>query len=98
MKKRPSLKGKGVSVFLGDERESPEPERMGANINKEKGTFYLPPSLLNALDNAWFILRKHNRRIRKSEIVELALTTMLNQLSENGEINEPFKSLTNKSL
>lgn len=88
--KRPTLKGKGMEVFLGEDRKL---LKKGVISKKEKGTFYLPPSLLSGLDNAWFILRKNNRKIRKSDIVKVALEEALRRFEKEGKEGELFKHL-----
>ncbi len=91
MGKRPTLKGKGMGVFLEEERK---PSKREVISKKEKGTFYLPPSLLTSLDNVWFALRKHNRKIRKSDIVKVALDEALSKFNEEGADSRLFKHLT----
>lgn len=91
MRKRPTLKGKGVEIFLGEERKSSKKKEVS---KKEKGTFYLPPSLLDSLDKAWISLRNHNRKIRKSDIVKLALEESLKRFEKEGKESELFKHLT----
>lgn len=84
MPKRPSLKGKGVDIFLGETKtkEEKEPE-------KGKATFYFPEKLLAELDEAWFILRRTDRKIKKSDIVQAALEITLDGLKE-GRQNNPL--------
>lgn len=88
MRKRPTLKGKGVEIFLGKERESSQKE-----VVKDRGTFYFPPGLMDRLDDAWFILRRKNRRIRKSDIVKVALEETLGKFEKEGEKSILFKHL-----
>ncbi|MBA7493696.1 hypothetical protein ES702_04258 [subsurface metagenome] len=82
MKKRLTLKGKGADIFL---REDPRQPKTKAATTKEKATFYLPPPLLASLDDAWFTLRKNNRKIRKSDIVRSALEEFLRNLEKSNK-------------
>ena len=82
MRKRPTLKGRGVDIFL---KEQPEQAKKVLALGKEKATFYLPPLLLASLDDTWFKLRKNNRKIRKSDIVRAALEKFL---TDSGEGNK----------
>ncbi|MCX7704763.1 MAG: hypothetical protein N2115_00705 [bacterium] len=84
MPKRPSLKGKGVDIFLGESKTKVEKEPV-----KGKATFYFPEKLLSELDEAWFSLRRINRRIKKSDIVQAALEIALEGLKE-GKQNTPL--------
>jgi hypothetical protein len=91
MTKRPTLKGKGVEIFLGKERRQSREE---AGLKKEKGTFYLPPSILDSLDKAWISLRNYNRKIRKSDIVKAALEEALKRFEKEGKESELFRQFT----
>lgn len=91
MRKRPTLKGKGVEIFLGEKRK---PFKKEAVLKKEKGTFYLPPSLLASLDKVWITLRNHNRKIRKSDIVKVVLEESLRRFEKEGKESELFKHFT----
>ena len=115
--KRPSLKGKGAQIFLGDEpaeenesrknvyevaeklqtQKSSKPKAskteaseaevaqkvaepvsatavVPEKIEKEKATFYLPVDVLEDLENVWHDVRRlTHRKIKKSEIVAIAL-------------------------
>lgn len=82
MPKRPSLKGKGVDIFLGSSEEKLNKEPV-----KGKATFYFPEKLLSELDEAWFILRKINRKIKKSDIVQAALEITIEGLKEGKQDN-----------
>lgn len=97
MKKRPTLKGKGIDVFLGKEMKSPVPEK-DIISEKEKGTFYLPPSLLDSLDSVWLILRKNNRKIRKSDVVKFALEDALSRFEKEGKNSLLFKHFISQTL
>jgi len=88
MKKRPTLKGRGMEIFLGEEKKRSKKETV---LEKDKATFYLPPSLLSSLDNVWFILRKNNRKIRKSDIVKVALEEILSEFGKEDKESRLFK-------
>ncbi|MCM8805376.1 MAG: hypothetical protein NC825_01395 [Candidatus Omnitrophica bacterium] len=85
MPKRPSLKGRGVEIFLGSS-EKPETKKQQ---EKGKATFYFPKQLLSELDEAWFILRRINRKIKKSDIVQASLEITLQGIKE-GKKDSPL--------
>lgn len=91
MPKRPSLKGKGVEIFLGEQKTEEKKE-----IEKGKATFYFPQDLLEELDEAWFILRKINRKIKKSDIVQAALEITLNGIKQGKSDNPLIAYFKNK--
>ena len=91
MGKRPTLKGKGVEIFLGEKRK---PSKKEVILKKEKGTFYLPPSLLASLDKVWITLRNYNRKIRKSDIVKVALEEALKRFEKEDKESGLFKHFT----
>jgi len=71
MAKRPSLKGRGADIFLGEEAGVKAGQNAGipADQQAEKATFYLPAELLTRLDNLWMNLRRSNRKLKKSHLV-----------------------------
>ncbi|MCL4502369.1 MAG: hypothetical protein M1438_11045 [Deltaproteobacteria bacterium] len=71
MAKRPSLKGRGADIFLGEEAgvKAGQNAGMPAGQQAEKATFYLPAELLVRLDNLWMSLRKSDRKLKKSHLV-----------------------------
>lgn len=69
MAKRPSLKGRGADIFLGEEAGAGQNAGMPAGQQAEKATFYLPADLLTRLDNLWMNLRRSNRKLKKSHLV-----------------------------
>lgn len=89
--KRPQIKGKGADAFLGELNPpentgvSPTPEGKGAETQgkqptKEKRimvTFYLSPTLVEKLDQAWVDRRLKDRKTQKSQIVAEALEAYL---------------------
>lgn len=83
MPKRPSLKGRGIDIFLGrtEEKTKQKVEKKG------KATFYFPQDILSALDEAWFLLRKINRKIKKSDIVQASIEIALKGLKEGSKTN-----------
>ena len=82
MKRRPTLKGKGADIFFSDQPKQP---KKGMVTGKEKATFYLPPSLLANLDDVWLMLRKNNRKARKSDIVKVALENFLKDFEKGAK-------------
>ena len=90
MKKRPTLKGKGADIFFSDQPKHPKKEIV---TGKEKATFYLPPRLLANLDDAWFKLRKNNRKTKKSDIVKIALEKFLKDFEKGTKHSTLVKQL-----
>ncbi|MCM8764998.1 MAG: hypothetical protein NC830_06545 [Candidatus Omnitrophica bacterium] len=80
MRSRPSLKGKGIDIFLSEPKVKKE-------SRKGKATFYFPETLLSELDETWFVLRRTNRKIRKSDIVQAALEIALKGFKEKEQKN-----------
>ena len=87
-KKRPTIKGKGADIFLGNDPEDsttgkdsiPARQHTSTPSNQPtqkpvqgKATFYLPSPLLEKLDEVWLTLRRKNRKLKKSDIVRNAL-------------------------
>lgn len=94
MSKRPSLKGRGVDIFLGKTEEKLKGKEQKLE-KKDKATFYFPQDILSNLDEAWFLLRKINRKIKKSDIVQASIEIALEGLKEDNKTNplmEYFKS------
>jgi len=77
--KRSSIKGKGADIYLGDDNKAEQPVRPTKPTDgvRRKATFYIPPSLLDRLDDAWLDLRRIDRSIKKSNMVSAALETAL---------------------
>jgi hypothetical protein len=88
MAKRTRIKGRGAAIFLGDDEVNPPqniPRPSSPKTNKVgKATFYLPQRLLDDLEDAWLSLRKTHkgRRVAKSEIVRIALETLIDDWKE----------------
>lgn len=93
MGKRPTLKGKGVDIFFEEKKKTNKEKVLS---KKEKGTYYLPPSLLTSLDNIWFIIRKNNRKIKKSDIVKFALEEAVSSYEKEGKQSKLFKHFTSE--
>lgn len=100
-KKRPSLKGKGADIFLGNEGNNPPTnnkpnagmpaqqqdvatsKQQTLKTAQHKATFYLPTPLLERLDETWMNMRKTNRKLKKSDIVRVALGSALDEHDKN---------------
>lgn len=77
--KRSSVKGKGADIYLGDDKQTKEvshPTKL-TDGPRRKATFYIPPSLLDRLDDAWLDMRRIDRSIKKSNLVSAALEAAL---------------------
>lgn len=99
--KRPSLRGKGAEIFLGEQStestkrvsevadkvqakqlEQAEPKRT-EKTEKEKATFYLPVDVLQDLESVWHDVRRlTHRKIKKSDIVSIALSQVATEFQE----------------
>ena len=84
-KKRPTIKGKGADLFLANP-EKPQPakpeKRSKQAMIQGKSTFYLPQNLIDTLDNIWLDLRRHHRKLRKSDIAMIALDELFRDYSQ----------------
>lgn len=91
MARRVRIKGKGAAIFLGDDKTSSQQNIKTASHFKSDGsttikaTFYLPEKLVDELEEAWLTLRKKykQRKITKSEIVQVALRKAFEQWRKN---------------
>jgi len=85
--KRSSIKGKGADIYLGDDNQAEQPSRPTKATDgvRRKATFYIPPSLLDQLDDAWLDLRRIDRSIKKSNMVSAALETALTDYAAKQE-------------
>ncbi len=75
-KQRPTIKGKGADLFLANPEKTQfaKPEKRSKQaIIQGKISVYLPQGLIDMLDNIWLDLRRNHRKLRKSDIVRLAL-------------------------
>ena len=77
--KRSSVKGKGADIYLGDDNQAEQTLRSTKAINdvRRKATFYIPPALLDQLDDAWLDLRRLDRSVKKSSLVTAAIEAAL---------------------
>ena len=102
--RRPSAKGKGADIFFDDvanetaeQAQAEAPARTGrrqaAEEPKAKASFYFTDSLLDRLDRAWMQLRLVDRRITKSELVQVALEEVLEEYEERGEESRLYRRL-----
>ena len=85
--KRSSIKGKGADIYLGGDgrAEQPSHSTKGTSDVRHKATFYIPPSLLDQLDDAWLDLRRIDRGIKKSNMVSAALEAALTDYAAKQE-------------
>ena len=77
--KRSSIKGKGADIYLGGDSQAEQPAHFTKATSgvHRKATFYIPPSLLDQLDDAWLDMRRIDRGIKKSNMVSAALEAAL---------------------
>lgn len=90
--KRPTAKGKGADIFLGDE-EAAQTEISPDSAEKEKASFYFTIDLLDALDQTWMQLRMKNRKLTKSELVQKALEEMIRDYQQHQEDSRLYQLL-----
>lgn len=103
MAKRKRIKGKGASIFLGDEPASQQANKTskqhnGKTVNTGKATFYLPEDLIDNLDDLWLTLRKKykDKKVTKSEITQIALEEMLKDWETKEDNSKLVNRLTSK--
>jgi hypothetical protein len=72
MAKRQSLRGKGADVFLVGS-DQPEAPQRAKEEKRAMATFYLPPALIETLDQVWLDRRRTDKKVQKSHIVQEAL-------------------------
>ncbi len=71
----------------GDSKPAKQQNSTPVNIDKTKATFYLSQPTIDALEDAWFQLRKKATAkgdVSKSLIVETALKLAIEDLNEHG--------------
>ena len=90
--KRPTAKGKGADIFLGEE-EAATAETAQETVAKEKASFYFTLELLDELDRTWMQLRMKNRKLTKSELVQAALEEMLREYQQRQEDSRLYQRL-----
>lgn len=94
--KRPTAKGKGADIFLGEE-EAATAETAQDTVAKEKASFYFTLELLEELDQTWMQLRMRNRKLTKSELVQAALEEMLREYQQRQEDSRLYQRLISQS-
>jgi len=98
--KRVSVKGRGLdSIIPITPGAAEKPETTTAAGKKVKMLFSVPAELARKLDIVWFELRdkyRGKKNIEKSEIVSLALNTILKDYSEKKEEGIIYRYLDTK--
>jgi len=94
--KRPTAKGKGADIFLGEE-EAATAETAQDTVAKEKASFYFTLELLEELDQIRMQLRMRNRKLTKSELVQAALEEMLREYQQRQEDSRLYQRLISQS-
>lgn len=90
--RRPTAKGKGADIFLGEE-EGAIREIGQETTEKEKASFYFTLEFLEELDQTWMQLRMKNRKLTKSELVQTALEEMLREYQQRQEDSRLYQRL-----
>ena len=93
-RRRASMKGKGMEIFLPAEGEEATEREVFKKEKTKMVTFHIPVELEKKLDTVWLELRQHKRGVRKSGIVAYALEKVLDEYMEKKEDSELFKTLT----
>ncbi len=94
--KRPTAKGKGADIFLGEE-EAAAAETAQETVAKEKASFYFTLELLEELDQTWMQLRMKNRKLTKSELAQAALEEMIREYQQRQEDSRLYQRLISQS-
>jgi len=94
--KRPTAKGKGADIFLGEE-EAATAETAQDTVAKEKASFYFTLELLEELDQTWMQLRMKNRKLTKSELAQAALEEMIREYQQRQEDSRLYQRLISQS-
>jgi len=102
MAKRTRVKGKGASIFFGEDKPAsqhtniPVKQHTGKTVNTSKATFYLPIDLIDDLEDTWLSLRGKykNRKVAKSEIAQIALEEIIKEWEEKQDNSTLVKRLT----
>jgi len=94
--KRPTAKGKGADIFLG-EQETAARETAQEAVEKQKASFYFTLELLEELDQTWMQLRMKNRKLTKSELAQVALEEMLREYQQRQEDSRLYQRLISQS-
>jgi hypothetical protein len=90
--RRPTAKGKGADIFLGDLETTASLPRQEA-VEKEKASFYFTQDLLDALDQTWMQLRMKDRKLTKSDLVQAALEEMIREYQQRQEDSRLYQRL-----
>ncbi len=90
-RKRASVKGKGADIFLST--QAPPPDKPRKEAPHKKATFYLPPELLNQLDDAWLDIRRLARSVKKSDLVRTALEAALTDYATNQKESHLYREI-----
>ncbi len=61
MTKRPTIKGKGADFFLKQEEVR--------YVEQRKVTFYIPETLVDALESVWLDLRKTHKKLIRTHVM-----------------------------
>jgi len=94
--RRPTAKGKGADIFLG-EQETAARETAQEAVEKQKASFYFTLELLEELDQTWMQLRMKNRKLTKSELAQVALEEMLREYQQRQEDSRLYQRLISQS-
>ena len=74
MIKKLTIKGKGADFFLKQEE--------ARCTEQKKVTFYIPETLVDALESVWLDLRKTHKKLKKSDIARIALEKIFRDYEE----------------
>lgn len=96
-RKRASVKGKGADIFLSGQDDQQGRVGTPAARAHKKATFYLPPDLLDRLDDAWLDMRRVNRGVTKSELVAAALAAALAEYDKRGKQSRLHRAATGRT-
>ena len=104
MAKRTRVKGKGVAIFLGEDKPAsqrankPVRQYTGKPAHTSKATFYLPVDLIDNLEDTWLSLRGKykDRKVAKSEIAQIALEEIIKEWEQKQDNSILVKRLTGK--
>ena len=74
-RKRPQIRGQGADVFLAQTTPSDAAATTAPPVEEKRVmvTVYLPPALVERLDQAWLERRMKDRKVQKSHLVTEAL-------------------------
>jgi hypothetical protein len=72
-RKRPQIKGQGANLYLDGSAPDPEKPLAKKDADRVMVTVYLPPALVEELDQRWLERRRRDKKAQKSHIVAEAL-------------------------